>query len=357
MKKSEKIEENRVPTSIMTVAQRSSTLRMSFKQKLPLVLRVAVGVVLVLFLGGAYMMTSTSTPYSVIFLERLKGPLKADDPELIEYIKSEILLPPSELPYSLNAGDMSVVVKEETESFYRAKLTKLFLGKERLFFVEAGALDGESMSNTLWLERFQKWSGLLVEPDSLSFAALKSKNRKAWSANVCLSPGSFPSQEFMATQSHRDANPGEITLGFKSRAMHGLATFVPYQDFQSSWFTSVQCLPLQSLLLALQVSKVDLLSLDVEGGEMAIIENFDLDKFNVQVLCLEWKKAWQMLGIIDRMKKLGYLVYASMPEDLILVRKGSPYEQLINKTEAEMVHNQWRPKLRQKTKKKKDGSL
>ncbi|XP_076048213.1 uncharacterized protein LOC143029453 [Oratosquilla oratoria] len=323
-----------------TLAQGISILRRCFKQKLPLVLRVAVGIVLVLLLGVASLMTSTSSPYSAIFLERLKGPLKADDPELIEYIKDEILVPPSELPYNLDTGDIGVIMKEESENFYRAKLTKLFLGKERLFFVEAGALDGESMSNTLWLERFQKWSGLLVEPDSLSFAALKTKNRKAWSANVCLSPGSFPSQELLATPSHH-GDIGGVKFGYRMRAMHALANFLPYQNYESSWFIPVQCLPLQSLLLALQVSKVDLLSLDVEGGEMAIIENFDLDKFNVQVLCLEWKKAWETLGVIDRMKELGYLVYASRPEDLILVRKGSPYEQLINKTEAEIIHKQW----------------
>ena len=32
------------------------------------------------------------------------------------------------------------------------------------FFVEAGAHDGFTQSNTYWLERFRGWRGLLVEP-------------------------------------------------------------------------------------------------------------------------------------------------------------------------------------------------
>src|ERR1700675_2623345 len=34
------------------------------------------------------------------------------------------------------------------------------------FFVEAGANDGYTQSNTYWLERFRGWRGLLVEPIS-----------------------------------------------------------------------------------------------------------------------------------------------------------------------------------------------
>lgn len=32
------------------------------------------------------------------------------------------------------------------------------------FFVEAGANDGYTQSNTYWLERFCGWEGILIEP-------------------------------------------------------------------------------------------------------------------------------------------------------------------------------------------------
>ena len=45
------------------------------------------------------------------------------------------------------------------------------------FFVEAGALDGEWLSNTLALEK-RGWTGLLVEADPRNYEALLKKKRK-----------------------------------------------------------------------------------------------------------------------------------------------------------------------------------
>ncbi|ROT61083.1 hypothetical protein C7M84_021180 [Penaeus vannamei] len=48
----------------------------------------------------------------------------------------------------------------------------LFSDEPPHFFVEAGALDGEFISNTLYLEQDLGWTGLLVEADPLLYAAL-----------------------------------------------------------------------------------------------------------------------------------------------------------------------------------------
>lgn len=45
----------------------------------------------------------------------------------------------------------------------------------------------------------------------------------------------------------------------------------------------VQCVPLESLLLARAVTRVHLLVLDVEGAERAVLSHLDLAKFDVQV--------------------------------------------------------------------------
>lgn len=58
--------------------------------------------------------------------------------------------------------------------------------------MECGALDGETRSNTLYMERELGWTGLLVEGDPSNVELIKTKNRKAWVANVCLSPNLYP---------------------------------------------------------------------------------------------------------------------------------------------------------------------
>ena len=62
------------------------------------------------------------------------------------------------------------------------------------FFVECGALDGETRSNTLYMERFLGWTGLLVEADPSNFKKVLSKQRNAWAVNVCLNSRNVKSQ-------------------------------------------------------------------------------------------------------------------------------------------------------------------
>lgn len=54
----------------------------------------------------------------------------------------------------------------------RYSSSRLFSDAPRGFFLEAGALDGEFISNTLYLERELGWTGLLVEADNTLYSAL-----------------------------------------------------------------------------------------------------------------------------------------------------------------------------------------
>ena len=65
--------------------------------------------------------------------------------------------------------------------------------QDERFFVEAGAFDGEIISNSLLFEtQLNNWSGLLIEPNPVAFARLLTKQRKAWLANICLSKTIHP---------------------------------------------------------------------------------------------------------------------------------------------------------------------
>ena len=60
------------------------------------------------------------------------------------------------------------------------------------FFVEAGALDGEYLSNSLLLEKDFGWTGLLVEPDEDNYKQLLKTNRHAWLSPSCLAIHPYP---------------------------------------------------------------------------------------------------------------------------------------------------------------------
>ena len=62
------------------------------------------------------------------------------------------------------------------------------------FFVEAGAWNGEYLSNSLYLESDRAWSGLLVEANLKAFRELTGKNRKAFAVHACLSLNDYPEE-------------------------------------------------------------------------------------------------------------------------------------------------------------------
>lgn len=113
---------------------------------------------------------------------------------------SRCLNPPSSEPYNLKADRLDPA--ERLYNAYRFRdhgwsdldriIKTLFDHKSNGFFVEAGALDGEYLSNTLYLERERGWGGLLVEPDEEMFTLLTKKNRKVWSIHSCLATKSYP---------------------------------------------------------------------------------------------------------------------------------------------------------------------
>ena len=48
------------------------------------------------------------------------------------------------------------------------------------------------LSNTLELERYQNWTGVLIEPSLTAFKELTLKHRKSWILNACLSRKTTP---------------------------------------------------------------------------------------------------------------------------------------------------------------------
>lgn len=113
------------------------------------------------------------------------------------------LLPPSSKPYNMQFMKSNIDAIHYTHQ-YRNQDFWSFIDKElrvlfprfttsrQGFFVEAGAFDGEFMSNSLYLEFELGWKGLLVEPQKELFQALLKKNRKAWACQCCLSTQPYP---------------------------------------------------------------------------------------------------------------------------------------------------------------------
>jgi FkbM family methyltransferase len=139
------------------------------------------------------------------------------------------------------------------------------------FFVEAGAFDGYTQSNTYYLERFRGWRGILVEPMP-EFAAQARRNR----------PGATVFQCALVRQGHA-GDAIEMEFGDLMSAVGGIhdgdwtapGLVLGWRDHRTE---RVAARPLSALLDEVGSPAVDLLSLDVEGYEVEALGGLDFGR-------------------------------------------------------------------------------
>jgi FkbM family methyltransferase len=153
------------------------------------------------------------------------------------------------------------------------------------FFVEFGATDGIAFSNTFLLEDKLGWNGILAEPASFWHDKLAS-NRKCIIDYRCVSGESGKDVEFM------EVLADETTLA--SPELSSLAEYAFSGDWASQTRLSnsikytVRTVSLNDLLLEHNAPQsIDYLSVDTEGSELEILENFDFKQYRVQIITVE----------------------------------------------------------------------
>jgi len=145
-------------------------------------------------------------------------------------------------------------------------------GVTRGFFVEAGAVDGVFESNTYYLERWRGWDGLLVETVPEMYRRLN-VNRRARTVNCALV--SSTSRETTARITPAHALSAIVGSGDNGHADSAAAAI------------TVPARTLGSILDDLGNPRVDLLSLDVEGFELPVLQGLDFQRHRIDTIVIE----------------------------------------------------------------------
>ncbi|XP_042229106.1 protein Star-like isoform X2 [Homarus americanus] len=262
---------------------------------LSILLATVLTLISLLFLLNAKALNRHSSPRQVLELEDhdLEG-APQHHPDLVTYIRQLHLVSPSLGPYNLHSPNTT----DFSQNGQSRQIEEILKGK-------AGAYNGEELSNTLYLERQLGWRGLLVEPDPWNFWALRKRGRRAHSIHACLSPYPFP-REVTFKQSD---TMGHIVNGGDDASRHGI-------------FTRVKCFPLYSLLLALNTTRLDLLSLDVEGAELQVLRTVPWEAVRIEVICVEYRHVPEgKLALSSFLQERGYTLHSTLGDDYIFVRR------------------------------------
>ncbi|MBN8938930.1 MAG: FkbM family methyltransferase [Rhizobiales bacterium] len=155
------------------------------------------------------------------------------------------------------------------------------------FFIEAGAATGTDASNTFLLEKQHGWTGVLVEPNVYFFDILQ-KNRQSKCFNVVLSDSDGELDFIQA--GYRGVAPDHVRAVFDKRGLD-MRSHPPYQqdaDGTPATETALPALTLRTLLDRIEAPEtIDYFSLDVEGGELAVLKGFPFERRRIRALTIE----------------------------------------------------------------------
>lgn len=154
----------------------------------------------------------------------------------------------------------------------------LFMTNEKQggFFVEFGATNGVTLSNSWLLEKSYGWNGILAEPARCWHAELLT-NRACEIDTSCVWIESGEQMEF-----NEAASQELSTLNFFSgKDGHSL-------DRQKGNKYLVDTITLNELLEKHNAPReIDYLSVDTEGSELAILSSFDFTKYSIRLITVE----------------------------------------------------------------------
>ena len=176
------------------------------------------------------------------------------------------------------------------------------LGVTSKFFIEAGANDGLSQTNTYLLEAHHGWTGILVEPNLINYQ------------RACYNrPRSKVVRGALVSSDYSHSTIAGIFSESALNRWNGLATGVTKEHLED--FPDQVCeVPAITLTKVLQDCKapldIGLFSLDVENYELEVLAGLDTEVWRPHVIVMEVGKHYiegVLAAHVDYMKSIDYL--------------------------------------------------
>lgn len=186
--------------------------------------------------------------------------------------------------------------------------------KENGFFIEIGANDGISGSNTAFFEKFRNWKGICIEPAPNEFKSL-TENRTSININACVSNYNGESN-FICIDGYSMMLSG-LLENYNQAHINRINSEV-HQHGGTVKQLKVPVKTLQSILDEHLITEVDYCSIDTEGSEFEIVSSIDYDKTNIKIFSIE--NNYGETKIQEFLKTKGYSLAMKIQWDDIFIK-------------------------------------
>lgn len=186
--------------------------------------------------------------------------------------------------------------------------------KRNGFFLDIGAHDGISFSNSYFFEKNRSFKGLCVEPNPTVFAKLRA-NRKADCLNACIGqPDGMV--KFMVIEGYGEMLSGVVD-SYASEHLERIDEILK-TDGGSKKEIEVKSVPLHNIE-QLSGVEIDYCSIDTEGHEYSVLKSIDFDK--VKINCFTIENNYHDSKVRDLLFKNGYMLMFRIGDDDVFIKK------------------------------------
>jgi len=185
-------------------------------------------------------------------------------------------------------------------------------------FIDIGAHNGITYSNTYFFEKEKGWTGICVEPMPQRFAELKI-SRNCTCIQGCISDINGPSRLLMVSSPFVNT---EMLSGlfhkYDPRHLERVK-FEIQQTGGSYQIIDVECYVLNELLEKNGITHINFMSIDTEGGEFDILTSIDFTRFKIDVIAIE--DNYEDPRFITFLKEKGYIFATKLEQDILFVHQ------------------------------------
>ncbi|POY41210.1 hypothetical protein C3L50_01430 [Flavobacterium alvei] len=158
----------------------------------------------------------------------------------------------------------------------------VFNNKENGYFIDIGAHNGQTFSNSLFFELYKNWKGICIEPNPNVFKKLDSF-RKSINLNVCIGE-SDKVVKFTQIEGYAEMLSG-ISEKYDKRHIERIERDLESKGGKRTEI-DVKMMKLDSIE-ELKNRQVDFVSIDTEGNEFDILSSINFNKIDIKALVVE----------------------------------------------------------------------
>jgi FkbM family methyltransferase len=163
-------------------------------------------------------------------------------------------------------------------------INELFKKRKKGVFLDIGAHDGITFSNTLFFENVKGWMGICIEPNPDVFSKLQ-ENRHCILENCCI------------TNEDKDVIFRQVKGDVQLEMLSGILDFFDQKhiDRINSAIKnngiyvdiSIKAKRLNNILIEHNMTNIDYCSIDTEGAELLILQSIDFEKIRITTFTIE----------------------------------------------------------------------